>query len=156
MLKMNALRDTLADTCRWCKANPDKFTVCVESGSIETTGESPSFLYRYNLVIFAMDFTQDIDELFLPLLHWLYHNQPDLLLNPEKNSSIKFSAAPNNDDSVDVVIELPVWERVRVTRTPDRQVRAEHLQEPRPRIPSARGAWSNVYEDVTWSIPRDE
>lgn len=61
-----------------------------ESGNIETTGETPTFVYRYTLVAFVMDFPGHIDELMLPLIVWLMHNQPDLLLNPEKTRTLSF------------------------------------------------------------------
>ncbi|TXQ24879.1 phage tail protein, partial [Escherichia coli] len=119
-----------------------------ESGGIETTGESPSFLYRYNLVLFVMDFTESIDNIMLPVMAWLYRNQPDLLLNPEKNKSIKFSTAINDDDSADILLEIPVWERVIVRRNDDGTVTAEHIGE--PPISRALEAWRVVFEDMTW------
>ncbi|HFD0257029.1 TPA: phage tail protein, partial [Escherichia coli] len=39
MLKINTLRDAMTDACPWCRANPEKFTVYVNNGGIETTGE---------------------------------------------------------------------------------------------------------------------
>ncbi|EEV9605563.1 phage tail protein [Escherichia coli] len=45
MLKTNSLRKGMIHGCRWCQANPEKFTIFVESGNIETTGETPSFEY---------------------------------------------------------------------------------------------------------------
>lgn len=150
MLKINSLREAMVHASRWCKANPEKFTVFVESGGIETTGETPSFAYRYNLVFFAMDFPSDIDDFTLPLMAWLWHNQPDLLLNPENNKDVKFSVAINDDDSADILYEIPVRERVKVSRDEDGTVHAEHLPEPKPRIPSAGGDWHAVFEDVTW------
>lgn len=90
MLKINTLRDAMTHDCTWCHANPEKFTVYVNTGGIETTGESPSFLYRYTIGIFVMDFTQSVDELMVPLMRWLYRNQPDLLLNPEKTGISNF------------------------------------------------------------------
>ncbi|EFA7429198.1 hypothetical protein C4N87_000145 [Escherichia coli] len=27
---------------------------------------------------------------------------------------------------------------------------AEHLPEPKPRLPSSEGGWSHVFQDVTW------
>ncbi|EFS2881835.1 phage tail protein [Escherichia coli] len=148
MLKLNSLREALTSNCRWCKASPEKFTVFIESGGIETTGESPSFLYRYNLVLFVMDFTESIDNIMLPVMAWLYRNQPDLLLNPEKNKSIKFSSAINDDDSADILLEIPVWERVIVRRNSDGTVTAEHIGE--PPISRALEAWRVVVEDMTW------
>lgn len=89
------------------RANPEKFTIFVESGNIETTGEAPSFVYRYQMVMFVMDYAGELDDLTLPLLAWLSENQPQLLLNPERNQDIKFSAVINDDDSADLLFTLP-------------------------------------------------
>ena len=148
MLKINTLRDAMTDACPWCRANPEKFTVYVNNGGIETTGESPSYLYCYTLGIFVMDFTQDLDELMVPLMRWLYRNQPDLLLNPEKNRDIKFSVTINDDDSTDILLEIPVWERVIIRRNDDGTVHAEHIGE--PPVSRALEAWRVTLEDVTW------
>ncbi|STD85291.1 Phage tail completion protein R [Escherichia coli] len=97
MLKTDSLREAMTRSCRWCHANPEKFTIFVESGNIETTGETPSFVYRYQIVMFVMDYAGELDDLTLPLLAWLSENQPQLLLNPERNQDIKFSAVINDD-----------------------------------------------------------
>ncbi|STL45304.1 Phage tail completion protein R [Escherichia coli] len=40
MLKTDSLREAMTRSCRWCQANPEKFTIFVESGNIETTGRN--------------------------------------------------------------------------------------------------------------------
>lgn len=113
-------------------------------------GETPSFVYRYQMVMFVMDYAGELDDLTLPLLAWLSENQPQLLLNPERNQDIKFSAVINDDDSADLLFTLPLRERVRITRSSQGAPQAEHLQEPKPRLPSSEGDWSHVFQDVTW------
>ncbi|MGM3160476.1 phage tail protein [Dickeya undicola] len=147
MLKTDSLRDALTASNTWCRANPEAFTVFVEEGGIETTGETPSFLYRYSLVLFVMNFTGDIDDFTLPLMAWLWQNQPDLLLNPQKNREVTFTTLINNDDSADILFEIPVRERVRVTRDDNGILGAEHLPEPRPRLTG--GVWDTVLDDAT-------
>ena len=61
MLKTDSLREAMTRSCRWCQANPEKFTIFVESGNIETTGETPSFVYRYQMVMFVMDISTSSD-----------------------------------------------------------------------------------------------
>lgn len=151
MLKIDSLRDALTTANTWCRAHPEAFTVFVEEGGIETTGETPSFVYRYSLVLFVMNFTGDIDDIVLPLMAWLWQNQPDLLLNPEKNRDVKFTTLINNDDSADVLFEIPVRERVNVVRADDGSVKAEHLPEPRPRL--AGSEWDAVLQHVTVRDP---
>ena len=150
MLKTNSLRESMLHGCRWCQANPEKFTIFAESGNIETTGETPSFVYRYQMVMLVMDYAGELDDLTLPLLAWLSENQPQLLLNPERNQDIKFSAVINDDDSADLLFTLPLRERVRITRSSQGTPQAEHLPEPKPRLPSSEGDWSHVFQDVTW------
>ena len=113
-------------------------------------------MYRYTLVLFVMNFAGDIDDFTLPLMAWLWHNQPDLLLNPEKNRDIKFTTLINNDDTADILFEMPLRERVKVTLDEKGIPRAEHLPEPKPRIPSADGDWSAIFEDVTWEADAHE
>lgn len=62
MLKTDSLREAMTRSCRWCQANPEKFTIFVESGNIETTGETPSFVYRYQMVMFVMDYAGELDD----------------------------------------------------------------------------------------------
>ncbi|GKJ53337.1 tail protein [Klebsiella variicola] len=146
MLKANSLRETLTRSNAWCRANPEAFTVFVEEGSIETTGETASFMYRYTLVLFVMNFAGGIDDFTLPLMAWLWHNQPDLLLNPEKNREIKFTTLVNNDDTADILYEVQIRERVRVRLDENGVPYAEHLPEPKPRLPSGEGDWQAVFE----------
>jgi len=156
MLKVDSLRETLTCANKWCRANPEAFTVFVEEGSIETTGETSSFMYRYTLVLFVMSFAGDIDDFTLPLMAWFWHNQPDLLLNPEKNRDIKFTTLINNDDTADILFEMPLRERVKVSLDENGIPRAEHLPEPKSRIPSADGDWSAIFEDVMWEANAHE
>ena len=125
MLKTDSLREAMTRSCRWCQANPEKFTIFVESGNIETTGETPSFVYRYQMVMFVMDYAGELED-------------------------IKFSAVINDDDSADLLFTLPLRERVRITRNSQGTPQAEHLPEPKPRLPSSEGDWSHVFQDVTW------
>ncbi|TNL00475.1 phage tail protein, partial [Kosakonia cowanii] len=85
-----------------------------------------------------------------------WHNQPDLLLNPEKNRNIKFTTLINNDDTADILFEMPLCERVKVTPDENGIPRAEHLPEPKLRLPSADGDWRAIFEDVTWEADAHE
>lgn len=48
------------------------------------------------------------------------------------------------------VTEIDMGERVRITRSSQGTPQAEHLPEPKPRLPSSEGDWSHVFQDVTW------
>ncbi|HFV7122646.1 TPA: phage tail protein, partial [Escherichia coli] len=54
----------------------------------------------------------------------------------------------------DVLFEVPLRERVRVTRRDDGTLMTEHLPEPKSRIPQD-GDWSHILEDVTWEVTGD-
>ncbi|HHT0302240.1 TPA: phage tail protein [Raoultella planticola] len=143
MKKAELLRAALIAGNTWCKANPEQITVWVEKGhiQIEATGEA-SFMYHYTIQVLAMDFPGQIDYLMLPLLAWVWQQQPDLLLNPDNNRKVEFDADIVNDDVADILFKVPVWERVIVTDengTP----KAEHLGESRPRF--SGGEWEMVF-----------
>lgn len=146
MLKTNSLRESMLHGCRWCRANPEKFTIFVESGNIETTGEAPSFVYRYQMVMFVMDYAGELDDLTLPLLAWLSENQPQLLLNPERNQDIKFSAVINDDDSADLLFTLPCGNAFasRATVRAHRRQNTCRSQNPVCLLPKATGRMYSV------------
>lgn len=144
MKKAELLRAALIAGNTWCKAHPEQITVWVEKGhiQIEATGE-PSFMYHYTIQVLAMDFPGQVDDLMLPLLAWVWQQQPDLLLNPDNNRKVEFDADIVNDDVADILFKVPVWERVLVASeggTPQ----AEHLAESRPIING--GEWAMVFD----------
>lgn len=144
MKKAELLREALIAANTWCKANPELITVWVEKGSIETqaTGE-PSFMYRYTIQVLAVDFPGQVDDLMLPIMEWVWHYQPDLLLNPDNNRKVEFDADIISDDMADVLFKVPVWERVMVENVNGKPV-ATHLAEDRPRING--GEWEVVFD----------
>ncbi len=144
MKKAELLREALIAANTWCKANPELITVWVEKGSIETqaTGE-PSFMYHYTIQVLAVDFPGQVDDLMLPIMAWVWHYQPDLLLNPDNNRKVEFDADIISDDMADVLFKVPVWERVMVEIVNGKPV-ATHLAEDRPRING--GEWEVVFD----------
>ncbi|EIO7472092.1 phage tail protein, partial [Salmonella enterica subsp. enterica] len=144
MEKINSLRDAVTRHNRWSRANPDKMTVFVDSGHICFSGDTPSFAYDYTVILFVMDFTGDINEFTIPVMRWLWFNQRDLLMNPEKNKAFKFSTAINDDDSADILFEFPLFERVSVSRNENGELSWEYLPEPRMPDFSTGGDWSSV------------
>lgn len=144
MKKAELLRAALIASNQWCKANPEQFTVWVEKGHIEiqATGES-SFMYLYPIQVLAMDFPGQLDDLMLPLLAWVWENQPDLLLNPDSNKKIEFDADIVSDTIADILLKVPVWERVIVTIENGKPV-AQHLAEDKPRF--GGGDWQMVFD----------
>ncbi len=112
--------------------------------------ETPSFVYRYQMVMFVMDYAGELDDLTLPLLAWLSENQPQLLLNPERNQDIKFSAVINDDDSADLLFTLPCGNAFASRAAVRAHRRQNTCRSQKPRLPSSEGDWSHVFQDVTW------
>ena len=144
MKKAELLRAALIAGNTWCKANPEQITVWVEKGhiQIEATGEA-SFMYHYTIQVLAMDFPDQVDDLMLPLLAWVWQQQPDLLLNPDNNRKVEFDADLVNDDVADILFKVPAWERVIVEIVDGKPV-AKHLAESRPRFNG--GEWEMVFD----------
>ena len=144
MKKAELMRDALTRNNTWCKANPELFIVWVEKGhiQIEATGEA-SFMYHYTIQVLAVDFPGQIDDLMLPLLAWVWQQQPDLLLNPDNNRKVEFDADIVNDDVADILFKVPAWERVIVEIVDGKPV-AKHLAESRPRFNG--GEWEIVFD----------
>ncbi|HEE4789712.1 TPA: phage tail protein [Klebsiella pneumoniae] len=144
MKKAELMRDALTRNNTWCKANPELFIVWVEKGhiQIEATGEA-SFMYHYTIQVLAVDFPGQIDDLMLPLLAWVWQQQPDLLLNPDNNRKVEFDADIVNDDVADILFKVPAWERVIVEIVEGKPV-AKHLAESRPRFNG--GEWEMVFD----------
>ncbi|AVJ59430.1 MULTISPECIES: phage tail protein [Klebsiella/Raoultella group] len=144
MKKAELMRDALTRNNTWCKANPELFIVWVEKGhiQIEATGEA-SFMYHYTIQVLAVDFPGQIDDLMLPLLAWVWQQQPDLLLNPDNNRKVEFDADIVNDDVADILFKVPAWERVIVEIVDGKPV-AKHLAESRPRFNG--GEWEMVFD----------
>ncbi|ASA51853.1 phage tail protein [Salmonella enterica subsp. enterica serovar Abaetetuba] len=150
MLKIDSLRNAVTHSNRWSRANPDKMTIFVDSGYIHFAGDTPSFAYDYTVILFVMDFTGDINDFTIPVMRWLWFNQRDLLLNPEKNKEFKFSTAINDDDSADILFEFPLFERVKVTPDENGELSGEYLPEPRMPDFSTGGGWDSVFIDKTF------
>ncbi|EBE1623858.1 phage tail protein [Salmonella enterica subsp. enterica serovar Give] len=151
MKKIDSLRDAVTRHNRWSRANPDKMTVFVDSGHICFTDDTPSFAYSYTVILFVMDFTGDINDFTIPVMRWLWFNQRDLLLNPEKNKELKFSTAINDDDSADILFEFPLFERVKVTLNEHGELSGEYLPEPNMPDFSTGGEWDSVFIDKTFA-----
>ncbi|WP_425249838.1 phage tail protein, partial [Enterobacter hormaechei] len=65
-------------------------------------------MYVYPIQVLAMDFSGQLDDLMLPLLAWIWENQPDLLLNPDSNKKIEFDADIVSESSFMYVYPIQV------------------------------------------------
>ncbi|SQB75191.1 Phage tail completion protein R [Escherichia coli] len=80
MLKTDSLREAMTRSCRWCQATRKNSPFSWRAATLKRP-EKPLVCYRYQMVMFVMDYAGELDDLTLPLLAWLSKNQPQLLLN---------------------------------------------------------------------------
>ncbi|MFB9996260.1 phage tail protein [Providencia rustigianii] len=131
MLKPNLLREILVKFAPYFKQNPELLEVYVTSGNIQSTGTaSVSYLTEYEINVFAMDFSGELDHLILAILTWAKKHQPDLLFNPDKRKSgIRFDADILDSEKIDVLFTIKATERV-VIKIEDEKIIFDRPLEP--------------------------
>ncbi|HCI5976898.1 TPA: phage tail protein [Klebsiella variicola subsp. variicola] len=153
MLKPNSLRKALTDAVPVLRSNPDMLRVFIDSGNnVATLARSLSYEKRYTLNIVVMDFTDDIDLLFVPVMAWLRVNQPDSMTTDEgRKKGFTWYADINNDSSIDVSISLLLTERTLVKEA-DGALYVENIPEPPPPEPVTRPVemWSDGIMVSEW------
>lgn len=141
MLKPTAIRDVIASCVPQLAQNPESLILTVGDGHIVATGaHSLSFEWQYSLSIGVIDFAGHPDQLIVPLLAWLRANQSELFCNPDKReNAIKVESELLAGDLYDLLITIPLTERVIVTKT-EEGIGWQHVPEP-PDEP---------YDGITW------
>ncbi|MDM1022067.1 phage tail protein [Acinetobacter sp. VNK23] len=114
MKKPQSLKDHLLSAVSELQRNPDRVLVFADEGSIRCTlANGLSFEYVYTLTLILTDYAGDLAAVSIPTLDWIRFHQPDLLANLEKaKNAIKFEAEILSNDKVDLMIQIPVTERV--------------------------------------------
>lgn len=122
MRKPAELREAITAAVPDLKRNPDKLHLSVEEGRVVATGASTiSFEYQYTLTLLVTDFADSADAITVPVLAWLRANQPELFTNPDKQpDGFRFETDILNHDCVDLLMRLPLTERVVVKVAGDR------------------------------------
>lgn len=115
MNKPNALRAALCAALPLLAANPDSLKMWVDKGRIvaRAGASNRAFEYRYTLNLVVQDWTGEECLIFLAINEWLTTNQPDLLTAATPDA-YNFEADIIDDLSIDLSIELPLTEAVRV------------------------------------------
>lgn len=131
MLKPKLLREFLTEREPHFLQNAEALEVYASEGSVIATGTpGSSFLYSYKLNVLAMDYPNALDNLTLTVLQWVREHQPALIFNQDKReSAIRFDADILDNDTADILIVLPVTERV-VVEIRDGKETITHLPEP--------------------------
>lgn len=98
--------------------NPDRLLIFVDDGKIRSTlAEGLSFEYHYTLTLILTDYAGDLAGISIPLLDWIRVHQSELLANIEKaHQGLDFEAEILSNNTVDLVIKLPLTERVIVKK----------------------------------------
>ncbi len=135
MYKPNSLRAHLSLAVPELARDPDKLSILVRNGRVISTGvPSYSFQYAYTLQIVVLDYASAADAVVLPMLVWMRKHQPEVFDNEDQRAkAIRFEVEYNNTQSVDLMIELDLTERVIVTPQPDQplgQYNIRHVPEP--------------------------
>lgn len=134
MLKLQSLRDFLAQCAPDLARNPEDFIVYGDDGRLVASGTpSLSFEYRYTAYVTLLGYAGHPDAIMVPLLAWCKVNQPELLDNPDKReNAIRFAVAPQSRNTYDLGIEIDLTERAIVKPDPDHdtRLRITHPDEP--------------------------
>lgn len=134
MKKPASLRAAIAAAIPDLAANPDRFLVFVDAGTVTAfNSTSLSFDYQYTLNLILTDYAGDPDQVFLPLLAWVHANQSELLANDDKRrKGIEFEVDHLNHTTCDISIKLALEESVLVQINAEGVQTITHLDEPVP------------------------
>ena len=131
MQKPKSLREWLLASVREIKANPEKLQLFIDRGNLAARltnyDHNLCFEYRYDLNLIVTDFAVAADNLMVPLLAWVKHNQTDI-----EEDAIAFEADILDHQRIDLSITLPLTERVIVTQGEDGNYTTDHPGEPVP------------------------
>lgn len=129
MRKAADLRAHLAERVPCLKKDPDKLLMFISAGSIGCRAGSLSFVWRYEIEITVTDFADHADTLVIPLLDWVWRNQPSLLQGEKADDLMRFQAELIDHEKADVQFKLPLTENVIVAKDGGKFV-ATHCAEP--------------------------
>ncbi|MCK7428849.1 phage tail protein [Enterobacter chengduensis] len=118
MHKLKSLRQALIDAIPQLNAQPERLQMSVGSGNIDARqAPSLSFEKRYALNAKVSGFTGNSEEFFVPVLAWLWENQPDIFtLDEGRKNGYTFAIVLNDDDTTDISVSVQVTERILVSQ----------------------------------------
>ncbi|MHA3081396.1 phage tail protein [Acinetobacter sp. ANC 5502] len=132
MQKPQQLKDFLVNSISELKVNPDRLLVFVDEGHLRSTlANGLSFEYAYKLTLILTDYAGDLAAISVPLLDWVRVHQSELLTNLDQvKNAISFEAEILANDKVDLVVQLPLTERVIVKQQDDGSLNISYPAEP--------------------------
>lgn len=133
MIKPAALRAAIAAAVPGLEANPDRFLVFADAGSVAARNtKTLSFEYQYTLNLILLDYAGDADLVMLAVLEWAQVNQPELLAQEKGKSGIEFEVDHLSNTTFDLSIKLPLTESVHVGTNAQGARTITHQEEPVP------------------------
>lgn len=137
MEKIRSLRASIESAIPDLKRNPDRLVVFVNQGHVASTSiTSPSFEYRYEAEVLLTDYADHVDKAVVACLLWARLNEPDVFARYHQGKDgLSFEAELIDEKKIDLVIRLPLTERVIVRELETGEVTIEHIGEPSPPDP---------------------
>lgn len=132
MKKPDSLRAYLTGAYEVLQRDSDRLQMFIDKGSMVATGtRTLSYEFRYTLTIALLDWTEELAGLSALLVAWLSQNQREALQSFDlQNDALRFEADLLDGDKVDLQVEIPLTERVKVTLHPDGRLETAYLDEP--------------------------
>lgn len=128
MNKPTSLRAALVAALPALGESPERLQVFIEQGKIAPSAESSlAFKYQYTCELLILDFAGHSDQVMVPLLAWARDNEPDLFRTD--TNQISFEAEILSNKAVDLIIKVPLTERVGVIETDAGIAEVRHLPE---------------------------
>lgn len=141
MIKPESLRAALTAALPVFARDPDALKMWIDRGTIHARhGPNPdqpgAFEYRYTLNIVVENWQDHPSLIMLAVNAWAAIHQPDLL-SGSRDQSYTFEADIIDAATVDLSLELPLTEAVRVTPRAGGGFDLLHLAEENPLLPDA-------------------
>lgn len=132
MEKLKTLRAAIEAAVPDLGRNPDKLVLLVQKGDVASTSRvHASFEYRYQAQILVKDYADHVDKLVVAIILWCQTHQAEVFdAWRHTREGISFEAEMLNETDVDVLITLPLTERVLVRTLDTGEVTIEHVGEP--------------------------
>lgn len=160
MWKLQSLRNLIESAVPDLARDPQNLIVLAREGrAVSTLARSLSFEYAYIIDVTVLNYVGHTDALFVPILAWLRVHQSELLDNPQTQAKgLEFNVELLEDNAADIVIRVPVTERVIVTPDPTHPTRLTAEHPPEPLLPGLSGMaeqWQLLMKDkllAEWRI----
>lgn len=128
-MKANSLREAITAAIPDLATDPDRLAMWIEKGRIRSPNtDNRGFEWDYVLNITIEEFTGHPSIPFLVINDWARTNQLELV-QPGQKHGYDFQADVIDAGTVDFHIQLPLTERVSVTRNADGTDSLQHLDD---------------------------